>query len=146
MVTERQSRPKASAQVRSSPSSRRIKQNKALQNIRIQHVSLRSLVRVSFLFYIGLTAVGLVAMTTFWIVLSSIGLVTKINHLIDQLVGTTNYGLTLKQVLVIQLGLGVALSILLTVVTFIGGVLYNVASDLGNGISIAIGDDSKGNR
>ncbi len=146
MVTERQTRPRASGQAKSVSSGRKPKATKALQNIRIQHVSLGSLVRVSFIFYIGLTVAGLVATTTLWLFLTSLGIITKANHLIDQLVGTTNYNLTLKQVLIIQVGLGVAFAVLATAVTFLGGVLYNIASDLGNGISIAIGDDSKANR
>ncbi len=114
-----------------------------VHKLRIQHVSLASVARVCTIFYTGLVAAGLVATIVAWGVLGSMGFISKANHLIDQLVGSTNYQLGLTQVLVIQLGLGIAWVVVMTVLTYLAAAIYNLASEMGNGISIGVVDDSK---
>lgn len=142
MVTEKA--PRATSLRTKQPATARVKKaKKPTQRIRIRHISLISLVKVSFFFFIGLALVGALATLIFWSILSAGGYVTKLNHLIDQLLGTTNYKVTMTQVMVIQLGFGVAWAIIATVVSFIAGVIYNLSSEIGNGIGITIVDDSK---
>ena len=143
MVTEKQTRSRPSVASKPKTPGRPAKAARPMHKLRIQRVSLSSLLRVALIFYVGLVIVGLIATIVAWGVFNSIGLVTKVNHLIDQLVGSTNYNLSLGQVLVIQLGLGVVWAIVTTVVTFVAGALYNLASEMGNGISIGVVDDSK---
>ena len=142
MVTEKAPR---TSQLRSKqPGAARVKKaKKPTQRIKIKHISLVSLVKVAFFFFIGLTLVGTLATLVFWSILSAGGYVTKLNHLIDQLLGTTNYKVTMTQVVVIQLGFGVAWAIIATVISFVAGVIYNLSSEIGNGIGITIVDDSK---
>ena len=124
-------------------SAARTRAARPVHKLRIQHVSLASVARVSTIFYTALVAAGLVATIVAWGVLGSIGFITKLNHLIDQLVGSTNYQLGLTQVLVIQLGVGIAWVVIMTVLTYLAAAIYNLASEMGNGISIGVVDDSK---
>ncbi|MDA8277558.1 MAG: DUF3566 domain-containing protein [Actinomycetota bacterium] len=142
MVTEKSPR---TSQLRSKQqtATRAKKDSRPTQRIKIKHISLVSLVKVSFFFFVGLALVGTLATLVFWSILSAAGFVTKLNHLIDQLLGTTNYKVTLTQVIVIQLGFGVAWAIIATVISFVAGVIYNISSEVGNGIGITITDDSK---
>ena len=143
MVTEKQTQARPSASQKPKRAVRSPKAARPMQKLRIQRVSLSSLLRVALIFYVGLVIVGLIATIVAWGVFNSAGLITKVNHLIDQLIGTTNYSLSLTQILVIQLGLGVLWAVVTTIVTFIAGALYNLASEMGNGISIGVVDDSK---
>ena len=143
MVTEKQTRSRPITSMRSRKPAKSAKAGRSIHHLRVQRISLPSLVRVSFIFYVGLVVVGLIATIVGWSVLGSMGLIIKINHLIDQLVGTTNYSLSLTQVLVIQLGIGFVWAIVTTIVTFVGGALYNLASEIGNGIGVGVLDDSK---
>ncbi len=143
MVTAKVARNASGAAAREKKSTAKKRPPRQIHHLRIQRVSLASVTRVSVIFYTALVAAGLVATIVAWTVLGSIGFITKLNHLIDQLVGSTNYSLGLAQVLVIQLGVGIAWVVIMTVITFLAAAIYNLASEMGNGISIGVVDDSK---
>lgn len=113
----------------------------AVHKLRVKHVFLPSLIRVSLVFYVGLVVVSMLATIVGWMLLSSVGLVAKVNHLIDQLIGSTTYSVSLAQVLVVQIGLGIAWVIVATIMTYIAGAVYNLSSEMGNGIVVGVTDD-----
>lgn len=143
MVTAKVARNASGSAARERKSGTKKRAARPVHQLRIQRVSLASVARVSLIFYTALVAAGLVATIVSWAMLGSMGFITKLNHLIDQLVGSTNYSLGLAQVLVIQLGLGIAWVVIMTVLTFLAAAIYNLASEMGNGISIGVVDDSK---
>jgi urease alpha subunit len=143
MVTERATRQRPARPQIIAREQKQRRQPKPTQRIKIKHISLFSLLKVSFFFYLGLVIVGSLATLVIWSVMASGGYIIKLNHLVDQLFGTTNYSVSLSQVMVIQLSFGEVWVLISTVVTFVGGVLYNLSSEIVNGRGISIMDDSK---
>ena len=104
----------------------------------IRHVELWSLLKVALLFYVCMMLVGAVAGVLVWSVLQRSGAVASVEGFIEQVFllddfrfeGTTMFRLGILAGLV-----GV---LVLSLVTVLGGLLFNLISDLTGGIRVSV--------
>lgn len=117
---------------------------RGVQRRKILAISAVSLGKVAFLFYVTLVAVFLIAGIVLWDFAGASGLILKLNHFIDQLIGSTTYHVSGTSLLVVVAALGIVWALIATVITFIGAMLFNLAAEYVGGISVLVGlDDTK---
>lgn len=114
---------------------------RGVQRRKILAISAVSLAKVVFLFYITLLIVCAIAGVVIWNFAGVSGLILKLNHLIDQLIGSTTYHVSGMAVLVVFASFGIVLSVIGTILTFVGAMLFNLAAEYVGGISVLIGLD-----
>jgi len=114
---------------------------RGVQRRKILAVSAVSLAKVAFLFYIALLIVLLIAGSVLWNFAASAGLIVKLNHFVDQLIGSSTYHVSGTSILILLGAFGVVWAVIATILTFIGAMLFNLASEYIGGISVLVGLD-----
>jgi len=76
-----------------------------------------------------------------WNFAASAGLIVKLNHFVDQLIGSSTYHVSGTSILILLGAFGVVWAVIATILTFIGAMLFNLASEYIGGISVLVGLD-----
>ncbi|NNN19542.1 MAG: hypothetical protein HKL84_06780 [Acidimicrobiaceae bacterium] len=117
---------------------------RGVQRRKILAISAVSLAKVSFLFYITILIVFLIAGSVVWSFAGDSGLILKLNHFIDQLIGSATYHVSGNTLLVVAAAFGIVWAVIATIVTFVGAMMFNLAAEYVGGISVLVGlDDTK---
>ena len=114
---------------------------RGVQRRKILAVSAISLAKVAFLFYLTVLIVFLIAGAVIWNFAGVSGLIIKLNHFIDQLIGSSTYHVSGTTLLIIVGSIGVVWTLVATIVTFICAMLFNLAAEYVGGISVLVGLD-----
>ena len=104
--------------------------------------------KLSFLLSVAVGIAGVVMVVALWTILSGMGVFTDMNRTVDSVLNTTN-GAKFDLMNYIGLGRVVSLSIviavidviLITAISTLGALLYNVCSSLVGGLQITLTDD-----
>lgn len=112
----------------------------------LSRVSLWSVARLAFLLSVALGIIAVVAVTVLWAVLNGMGVFTQLDSVISDVVGSeSNFRvadlLSLSRVLSVTVFLAVVDVVLLTLISTIAAVLYNLASGLVGGVRLTLSDD-----
>lgn len=112
----------------------------------LSRVSLWSVARLAFLLSVALGIIAVVAVTVLWAVLNGMGVFGQLDSVISDVVGTeSNFRvadlLSLSRVLSVTVFLAVVDVVLLTLISTVAAVLYNLASGLVGGIRLTLSDD-----
>ncbi len=114
---------------------------RGVQRRRILAVSAVSLAKVAFLFYVTVLVVLIIAGVVIWNFAGTSGLILKLNHFIDQLIGSSTYHVSGSSILVVLASIGIVWALVATIITFIGAMLFNLAAEYVGGISVMVGLD-----
>jgi Transmembrane domain of unknown function (DUF3566) len=109
---------------------------------RVRHVALRSVARVSVLFYLCGLVAFLVAAMVFWIVASAAGVVGEVESFMDDL-GFEGFEFVSGTLLWAGLLIGFAVTAILVVLTVFAAAVYNLFADLAGGIEIELDDRNR---
>lgn len=112
----------------------------------LSRVNLWSVARLAFLLSVALGIIAVVVVTLLWTVLDTMGVFTQLDSVVADVVGTeSDFRLTdllsLPRVLSVTVFLAVVDVVLVTLVTTIAALLYNLASGLVGGIRLTLSDD-----
>ncbi|TXR56207.1 DUF3566 domain-containing protein [Quadrisphaera setariae] len=112
----------------------------------LSRVSLWSVARLAFLLSVALGIIAVVAVTVLWAVLNGMGVFGQLDSVISDVVGTeSNFRvadlLSLSRVLSVTVFLAVVDVVLLTLISTVAAVLYNLASGLVGGVRLTLSDD-----
>ena len=104
----------------------------------IRHVELWSLLKVALLFYVCMLLVGAVAGVLVWSVLQRNGAVASTEGFIEQVFLLDNF--RFEGTIMFRLGIlaGLIGVLVLSLVTVLGGLLFNLISDLTGGIRVSV--------
>ncbi len=146
MVQESTSAPRrdpAGSKSRSKPVQNPPRAGRASEAVRdqplvITRISSASVLRASLVFYFLAFLVAVVAMVILWQFFGASGYETKLNHLLDSLLGSATYHVIGFQVLVIFAGLGIVWVILSSIVTVIAVRIFSAVASLLGGITIYV--------
>lgn len=111
----------------------------------ISKVDAWSVLKMAFLLSVALGIVTVVGSVIFWTVLDLTGIFATVNAVLADVIGTSDLDLTkiasLGQVASFATILAVVNVVLLTVLSMLAAVLYNLASTLVGGIGVTLTDD-----
>lgn len=114
---------------------------RGVQRRKVLAISAFSVAKVCFLFFITLLVVFIIAGAVLWNFAGASGLILKLNHFVDQLIGSATYHVSGTTILIVFAGLGIVLSIIATIIVFVATMLFNLAAEYIGGISVLIGLD-----
>ncbi len=104
----------------------------------VRHIELYSLLKVSLLFYTCMLVVGVVAGVLLWSLLQKSGAVSSVEGFVGEIFLLENFHLEGRQIFRIGVLGGMVGVLVLTLVTLIGGLLFNLISDLTGGIRVSV--------
>ncbi|MGQ7295798.1 DUF3566 domain-containing protein [Quadrisphaera sp. KR29] len=112
----------------------------------LSRVSLWSVARLAFLLSVALGIIAVVAVTVLWSVLNGMGVFSQLDSVISDVVGSESEFrladlLSLSRVLSVTVFLAVVDVVLLTLISTLGALLYNLASGLVGGVRLTLSDD-----
>ncbi len=112
----------------------------------LSRVDLWSVARLTFLLSVALGIIAVVAVALLWTVLDAMGVFTQLDSVVRDVVGTeSNFRIvdifSLSRVLSVTVFLAVVDVVLITLVTTIGALLYNLAGGLVGGVRLTLSDD-----
>jgi Transmembrane domain of unknown function (DUF3566) len=112
----------------------------------VSKVDTWSVVRVTFLYSVCLFVILLVATATLWSVLNSAGVFDSVRRSAEDISSKPDGGLgpwlSLSRVLSMAALIGVANIILITALSAIGALLYNVCTDVVGGIEVTLSEQN----
>lgn len=114
---------------------------RGVQRRKVLAISAVSVAKVCFLFYLTLVVVFVIAGSVIWNFAGASGLILKLNHFVDQLIGSTSYTVSGTTILIVVATFGIVWSIIATIITFVATMLFNLAAEYIGGISVLIGLD-----
>jgi hypothetical protein len=110
----------------------------------VSRVNPWSVVKVTFLYSLCLFVILLVAVGVLWSVLNAAGVFDSVKSTAEDLTSKPNGGvaewLSLSRVMLIATLVGLANIILVTVLSAIGSLLYNVCTDIVGGIEVTLSE------
>jgi hypothetical protein len=110
----------------------------------VSRVSPWSVVKVTFLYSLCLFVILLVAVGVLWSVLNTAGVFDSVKSTAEDLTSKPNGGvaqwLSLSRVMLIATLVGLANIVLVTVLSAIGALLYNVCTDIVGGIEVTLSE------
>lgn len=104
----------------------------------VRHIELYSLLKVSLLFYTCMLVVAVVAGVLLWSLLQRSGAVSSVEGFVGEIFLLENFHLEGRQIFRIGVLGGMVGVLVLTLVTLIGGLLFNLISDLTGGIRVSV--------
>ncbi|PWJ55753.1 Transmembrane protein of unknown function [Quadrisphaera granulorum] len=112
----------------------------------LSRVSLWSVARLAFLLSVALGIIAVVAVTVLWSILNGMGVFAQLDSVISDVVGSeSNFRvadlLSLSRVLSVTVFLAVVDVVLLTLLSTLSALLYNLASGLVGGVRLTLSDD-----
>ncbi len=123
---------------RKSKSKKSVTGSRKGQSLLVTNVGSTSVFRVAVLFYTFLLATFLVAGIILWFLLGVSGYETKLNHLIESLLGSSTYHLIGFEVFIVAVAVGVVWVVVLAALTTVAVKMFNLAIDLVGGIRISL--------
>jgi Transmembrane domain of unknown function (DUF3566) len=112
----------------------------------VSKVDTWSVVRVTFLYSVCLFVIVLVATATLWSVLNSAGVFDSVRHTASDISNKPDGGLgnwlSLSRVLSIAALVGVMNIVLITALSAIGALLYNVCTDVVGGVEVTLSEQN----
>lgn len=106
----------------------------------ITHVDLRSVARVSAVFYGIVLIVMVVASVLLWVVADAAGAVHSIDHSVQSLFGLKNYSLHPTTIALYGCVAGVVVAVTGTLVNLLAASVYNLVSDVVGGLRVKVSD------
>ncbi|MGJ9372328.1 DUF3566 domain-containing protein [Nesterenkonia sp. CF4.4] len=108
-----------------------------------------SVLKMSFLLSVALGIMTVVAAVTLWTVMDVSGVFNRVNELLGQILGTEGGGgtfrveelVSLAQVAAFATIIAVLNVVLLTVLSMLAAVLYNLSASLVGGVGVTLTDD-----
>ncbi|MCH8560912.1 DUF3566 domain-containing protein [Nesterenkonia sp. LB17] len=108
-----------------------------------------SVLKMSFLLSVALGIMTVVAAVTLWTVMDVSGIFNRVNELLGQILGTEGGGgsfrveelVTITQVAAFATIIAVVNVVLLTVLSMLAAVLYNLSASLVGGVGVTLTDD-----
>lgn len=108
-----------------------------------------SVLKMSFLLSVALGIMTVVAAVTLWTVMDVSGIFNRVNELLGQILGTEGGGgsfrveelVTIAQVAAFATIIAVVNVVLLTVLSMLAAVLYNLSASLVGGVGVTLTDD-----
>lgn len=110
----------------------------AQQRLVVRHVDIRSVLKLSVIFYLCLSCVILVAATVLWVVTSVTGARSNIEKFIGELVLAEDFRFVATRMLTLGAVLSVLLVVLGTAANLVMATLYNLISDVIGGFSVVV--------
>ena len=104
----------------------------------VRHIELYSLLKVSLLFYTCMLIVGVIAGVLLWSMLHKSGAVSSVEGFVGEIFLLENFHLEGRQIFRIGVLAGMVGVLVLTMVTLVGGLLFNLISDLTGGIRVSV--------
>jgi hypothetical protein len=104
----------------------------------VRRVDTWSLFRFAVLLYGCLLVVFMVAFIGMWLVAIGAGAVPSIEHFITQLFALKSFHFQSFQLILAMLAIGIIWMFVATLVTVIGGILYNLISDVVGGVELTV--------
>jgi len=123
------------------PAPRRVK-------LTVSRVDPWSVMKMSFLLSVAVGIAGVVMVAVLWTILSSMGVFSDINRMVDEVLSSNNGSkfdlmdyIGLGRVVSLSIVIGVIDVILMTALATLGAFLYNVCSSLVGGLQLTLTDD-----
>jgi len=123
------------------PAPRRVK-------LTVSRVDPWSVMKMSFLLSVAVGIAGVVMVTVLWTILSSMGVFSDINRMVEEVLSSNNGSkfdlmdyIGLGRVVSLSIVIGVIDVILMTALATLGAFLYNVCSSLVGGLQLTLTDD-----
>ena len=104
----------------------------------VRHIELYSLLKVALFFYTCMLIVGVIAGVLLWAMLQKSGAVNSIEGFVGQIFLLENFHLEGRQIFRIGVLGGMVGVLVLTLLTVVGGLLFNLISDLTGGIRVSV--------
>ena len=131
----------AAAPAATARSARPVARRAAAPQLRtITHVDLRSVARVSAVFYGIVLIVIVVASVLLWVVADAAGAVHSIDHSVQSLFGLKNYSLHPMTIALYGCVAGVVVAVTGTLVNLLAASVYNLVSDVVGGLRVKVSD------
>lgn len=110
--------------------------------LRLSHVDPKAVLRISFIFSLCVFVVVIVAFAVLWMVLSQLGVFDSVINaaqtLTDKADGGIRDWLTFQRVMEIALVVGAVNVVLMTLLSTLGALLYNLCADLVGGVEVTL--------
>lgn len=110
--------------------------------LRLSHVDPRAVLRISFVFSLCVFVVVVVAFAVLWMVLSQLGVFDSVVNAAQTLTDKTDGGirdwLAFQRVMEIALVVGAVNVVLMTLLSTLGALLYNLCADLVGGVEVTL--------
>lgn len=136
-ITELRPRPAPAAPASATP---RPSKAPAPQFRTITHLDLRSVAKVSAVFYGIVLIVIVVASVLLWVVADAAGAVHSIDHSVQSLFGVKQYQLHPMTVALYSCAAGVVVAVTGTLVNLLAATVYNLVSDVVGGVRVKTSD------
>jgi hypothetical protein len=104
----------------------------------VRRVDTWTLFRFSALLYACALVIFMVAFVGVWLVATAAGAIPSIEHFVTQLFALKSFHFQSVQLLLATLAIGVIWVFVATLVTVVGGVLYNLISDVVGGVELTV--------
>ena len=108
----------------------------------LRRFDLASVVRFSFVFYLTLLAVCLLAGVVLWALASVAGLIGSLERFIKSLFGFTSFQFQAGRILLGALLVGIVLTLLGTLCNLVGAAVYNVIAGMVGGVRVTVAEES----
>ena len=106
----------------------------------VKHVDLKSVAKVSAIFYAIVLVVMVVASIFVWVVADSVGAVHSIDHSVQSLFGVKKYVLHPATIALYTAGAGAVVAVTGTLVNVLAAGVYNVIADVVGGVKVRVED------
>ena len=110
----------------------------------LRRFDLASVARFSFVFYLSVLAVFLLAGIVLWALASVAGLIGSLEHFIKSLFGFTSFHFQAGRILLGSLLVGVVLVLLGTLCNVVGAAVYNLIGGLVGGVRVIVSEEAPG--
>jgi len=107
----------------------------------LRRFDLASVGRVSFVFYLTILAVFLLAGIVLWALASAAGLVGSLERFIKSLFGFTSFHFQAGRILLGALVTGIVLTLLGTLCNVVGAAVYNMIAGMVGGVRVTVSED-----
>lgn len=104
----------------------------------VRRIDIWSLFRFAIMLYLCTMLVFLVAAVGLWIVASTAGAIPSLEHFITSLFALKKFHFRTTQLFLAALGLGLVWVLAATLFTTLGGILYNLISDVVGGVELTV--------
>jgi hypothetical protein len=104
----------------------------------VRHVDLWSLLKVALLFYVCLLLIGVVAGVLLWTALQRSGAVSSVEGFMEEIFLLENFHFAGPEIFRIGVLGGLVAVLVLTLLTVLAGLMFNLISDLTGGVRLSV--------
>ena len=110
----------------------------------LRRFDLASVVRFSFVFYLTVLAVSLLAGIVLWALASVAGLIGSLERFIKSLFGFTSFHFQATRILLGALLIGAVMTLLGTLCNLVGAAVYNAIAGMVGGVRVTLAEEPSG--